>query len=468
MKNSLYFKFIKGYILFGLIGFITIATFSSKLTYSYLIKINSGNLYDEAVVIADTYESSISSTAELESSIPYQLSLVGKFINSNIWIVDDDGKIILDSNNGRFNQHLIENFDPASGTDNYTIGNYYNMFSADMLSVSAPIIYKYSPVGYIIIHMPMEQVTASVNEFLNIVYLTAAIIFLLSLILLVVFTYSVYKPLKTITYGAKEYAAGNLKHEIKLKSSHMDEMGYLAVTLNYMSSELANMEEYQKNFIANVSHDFRSPLTSIKGYLTAILDGTIPPEMQEKYISRVISETERLNKLTEGMIALNSLNSKGLLNKSNFDINRTIKDVCASNENICTKKNISFELTFAAETEMVFADYGKIQQVLYNLIDNAIKFSKNDSTIYISTSMRQKKVFVSVKDTGCGIPKDSIKKIWDRFYKSDSSRGKDKNGTGLGLSIVKEIISAHNEHIDVISTENVGTEFIFSLPSAEL
>ena len=468
MKNSLYFKFIKGYILFGLIGFITIATFSSKLTYSYLIKINARNLYDEAVVIADTYESSISSTAELESSIPYQLSLVGKFINSNIWIVDDDGKIILDSNNGRFNQHLIENFDPASGTDNYTIGNYYNMFSADMLSVSAPIIYKYSPVGYIIIHMPMEQVTASANEFLNIVYLTAAIIFLLSLILLVVFTYSVYKPLKTITYGAKEYAAGNLKHEIKLKSSHMDEMGYLAVTLNYMSSELANMEEYQKNFIANVSHDFRSPLTSIKGYLTAILDGTIPSEMQEKYISRVISETERLNKLTEGMITLNSLNSKGLLNKSNFDINRTIKDVCASNENICTKKNISFELTFAAETEMVFADYGKIQQVLYNLIDNAIKFSKNDSTIYISTSMRQKKVFVSVKDSGCGIPKDSIKKIWDRFYKSDSSRGKDKNGTGLGLSIVKEIISAHNEHIDVISTENVGTEFIFSLPSAEL
>ncbi len=468
MKNSLYFKFIKGYILFGLIGFVTIATFSSKLTYSYLVKLNANNLYDEAVVIADTYENSISSTAELESSIPYQLNLVGNFINSNIWIVDDCGKIILDSNNGKFNQHIIKDFDPASGTDNYTIGNYYNMFSSDTLSVSAPIIYKYSPIGYIVIHMPMEQVTASTNEFLNIVYLTAAIIFLLSLILLIVFTNSVFKPLKTITYGAKEYAAGNLKHEIKLKSNPMDEMGYLAATLNYMSSELANMEEYQRNFITNVSHDFRSPLTSIKGYLTAILDGTIPPELQEKYISRVISETERLNKLTEGMITLNSLNSKGMLNKSNFDINRTIKDVCATNENICMKKNISFELTFAAETEMVFADYGKIQQVLYNLIDNAIKFSKNDSTIYISTTMRQKKVFVSIKDTGCGIPKESIKKIWDRFFKSDSSRGKDKKGTGLGLSIVKEIISAHNENIDVISTENVGTEFIFSLPSAEL
>ena len=116
---------------------------------------------------------------------------------------------------------------------------------------------------------------------------------------------------------------------------------------------------------------------------------------------------------------------------------------------------------------MVYADYGKIQQVLYNLIDNAIKFSNNDSDIYISTAMRQRKVFVSVRDTGCGIPKESLKKIWDRFYKTDSSRGRDRTGTGLGLSIVKEILQAHGENIDVVSTEKVGSEFTFSLPMAE-
>ena len=233
-----------------------------------------------------------------------------------------------------------------------------------------------------------------------------------------------------------------------------------------MSSELNKMEEYQKSFIANVSHDFRSPLTSIKGYLEAILDGTIPQELYSKYFNIVISETERLNKLTEGMLTLNSLDSKGFLSRSNFDINRVIKDTAAAFEGICNAKNIVLDLTFTTDVLMVYADLGKIQQVLYNLIDNAIKFSRDDSVIYIQTLIKYEKVFVSVKDTGAGIPKDSIKKIWDRFYKTDISRGRDKKGTGLGLSIVKEIIQAHGENIDVVSTVGVGSEFIFTLPKA--
>ena len=166
------------------------------------------------------------------------------------------------------------------------------------------------------------------------------------------------------------------------------------------------------------------------------------------------------------MLTLNSLDAKGYLSRTNFDINRVIKDTAASFEGTCGAKNIRFELTFSDTIQMVFADMGKIQQVMYNLIDNAIKFSHPDSTIYIQASSRYEKIFISVKDTGIGIPKDSIKKIWERFYKTDLSRGKDKRGTGLGLSIVKEIIQAHGENIDVISTEGVGTEFIFSLPKA--
>jgi signal transduction histidine kinase len=141
-----------------------------------------------------------------------------------------------------------------------------------------------------------------------------------------------------------------------------------------------------------------------------------------------------------------------------------IKDTAASFEGTCSAKNIRFDLTFSDSIQMVHADMGKIQQVMYNLIDNAIKFSHSNSVIYIQVSERYEKIFVSVKDTGIGIPKDSIKKIWERFYKTDLSRGKDKKGTGLGLSIVKEIIQAHGENIDVISTQDVGTEFIFSLP----
>jgi signal transduction histidine kinase len=135
----------------------------------------------------------------------------------------------------------------------------------------------------------------------------------------------------------------------------------------------------------------------------------------------------------------------------------------ATQEGSCRKKNLTIELLLTGETLYVQADMEKIQQVLYNLIDNAIKFSHNNSTITVETAEKKNKIFVSVKDTGIGIPKEDIKQIWDRFYKTDLSRGKDKKGTGLGLAIVKEVIQAHNENINVVSTEGVGTEFIFSL-----
>jgi signal transduction histidine kinase len=246
-----------------------------------------------------------------------------------------------------------------------------------------------------------------------------------------------------------------------------DEIGYLSASLNYMSTQLRDMEDYQKKFVANVSHDFRSPLTSIKGYLEAMADGTIPVEMQERYFKILLFETERLTDLTADLLTLNEFDTKNLLlDYSDFDIHEVIKNTARSFEGTCTQKKISIELLFAAKVLKVHADKGKITQVLYNLLDNAIKFSSNDSEITIETTERNGKIFVSVKDHGIGIPKKSITKIWDRFYKSDLSRGKDKKGTGLGLAIVKEIIQTHGENINVISTEGVGTEFVFSLKKA--
>lgn len=165
-------------------------------------------------------------------------------------------------------------------------------------------------------------------------------------------------------------------------------------------------------------------------------------------------------------VTLNDIDAKGMLIRSNFDINRVIKNTAASFEMQCDEKNIIIELTFTSDTAMVYADLGKIQQVLYNLIDNAIKFSHNNSKIYISTYPKKEKIFISVNDSGIGIDKKELSKIFDRFYKSDISRGRDKKGTGLGLSIVKDILFAHGENIDTVSTKDVGTEFIFSLPIA--
>ena len=254
-----------------------------------------------------------------------------------------------------------------------------------------------------------------------------------------------------------------MHYEFQVESE--DEIGYLAACLNYMASQIASAEDDQKKFVANVSHDFRSPLTSIRGYLEAMIDGTIPPEMHEKYLGIVLNETERLTKLTNSLLTLNNLNTKGmLLDRTDFNINKVIRNTAASFEGTCLKKTMAIELILTGDEMYVNADMGKIQQVLYNLIDNAIKFSHHDSVIKIETSLKKSKLFISVKDSGIGIPKDDLKLIWDRFYKSDLSRGKDKKGTGLGLSIVKEIINCHGEHINVISTDGVGSEFIFSLP----
>ena len=187
-----------------------------------------------------------------------------------------------------------------------------------------------------------------------------------------------------------------------------------------------------------------------------------------KYLNIVLNETERLTKLTNSLLTLNNLNTKGmLLDKTDFDINQIIRNTVATFEGTCRQKGIAIELLLTGDEFFVNADVGKIQQVLYNLLDNAIKFSHHDSIIKIETTEKHNKIFVSVKDSGIGIPKDAQKFIWDRFYKSDLSRGKDKKGTGLGLSITKEIINSHGEHINVISTEGVGTEFIFSLPSSD-
>lgn len=463
MTRSLYSKFILGYLIFGLLGFITIATFSSKMTRDYLIQYKANDMYDEANIIASSCSTMYQGKRLDSEEVTSQIRALSKYLRAEIWVINRQGTVVMDSQGGSRVQTAINSFDPtAVGNRSYTLGNFYGMFDEKVLSVSAPITGNYNTYGYVLIHLPLSQITQSQNDILNILYITSAIVFALSLIILLVFTQTVYLPLRKITAGANEYAAGNLDYRINVNTH--DEVGYLADTLNYMSDELNKMEEYQKNFIANVSHDFRSPLTSIKGYLEAILDGTIPAEMYEKYLSRVITETKRLHKLTESMLTLNSLDAKGYLNRTNFDINRVIKDTAASFEGTCDSKDLSFDLIFSDSIQMVYADLGKIQQVLYNLIDNAIKFSHNSSTIYIQASGRYEKIFISVKDTGIGIPKDSQKKIWERFYKTDLSRGKDKKGTGLGLSIVKEIIQSHGENIDVVSTEGVGTEFIFSLP----
>lgn len=470
MRKTLYLKFLLAYFIFGFFGFVVVATFVNSMTMEHLTREKADALYKEATLIANTFAKDLYNNETSLDAVKKQLDAIDTYLSANLWIINPSGRMILDSQApvDVENETVISDFDPTiTGSSYYTVGNFFGGFQEEQLSVFAPITSNFNVRGYVVIHYPMNSLIASCNSLLNISYLMLIILFLLSLIILIFFTEMVYLPLRKITEATEQYASGNMHYEFQIESE--DEIGYLGATLSYMASEIARSGDDQKKFVANVSHDFRSPLTSIRGYLEAMLDGTIPPEMHEKYLNIVLNETERLTKLTNSLLTLNNLNTRGmLLEKSTFDINRVIRNTAASFEGTCKRKTIAIELILTGDELYVNADVGKIQQVLYNLLDNAIKFSHQDSVIKIETTEKHNKIFVSVKDTGIGIPKDDQKLIWDRFYKSDLSRGKDKKGTGLGLSITKEIIRAHGEHINVISTEGVGSEFLFSLPVADV
>ena len=468
MRSTLHIKFALLYIIFAFLGIFTTATLGRQLLLDRIAATNSESLYQEANLIASNYLPSYFTDNTTSWAVHSQLNAMRIYLDASLWFVEADGTLITASNlENTAAPERIDGFDPAeTGGKQYLTGEYHGYFQEEVMTVIAPVIQGFQTKGYLLVHQPVSALESRCTRMMIPFYITLAVIFMLSSIFLLGFHYFIYRPLSLITEAATQYASGNLDYEIPVYTQ--DEMGYMSASLNYMSAQLGDMEDYQKKIVANVSHDFRSPLTSIRGYVEAMTDGTIPPELHEKYLNIILFETERLTDLTNDLLTLNEFDTKELLlDKTRFDIQEMIKNTAASFEGVCTEKRVSIELLLLPEQTFVFADSRKIQQVLYNLIDNAIKFSENDDSVKIEVIQKGGKIFVSVKDTGIGISKREINKIWERFYKSDASRGKDKKGTGLGLSIVREAILAHDEHINVISTEGVGTEFIFSLARVE-
>ena len=461
--------FFAAYILLGILGFFLVTFVGSHLLEARLEKSITSDIYQTAHRIAESELVRHNITSTNVESVQNTLSLAANYPDTIIWIINSNGQIILSTRKDISPDHPIDldGFDPASWDSNYyQIGDFYGYFHDSRLSTIAPITEHLNIRGYVAVHYLMSDLYQSRSSLLWIIQLLFVITYLMTAVLFLFYSFYIRKPLYAITKGASEFANGNLSYQIPVKSEN--ELGYLASNLNYMADKLNRNGEYQRQFISNISHDFRSPLTSIKGYVEAMIDGTIPVEMQEKYLKIISYEAERLEKLTRGLLTLNELDiHKRMLNIQDFDINQTIKSTAASFEGTCTTRQILLELILSGQTLYAHADLEQIQQVLYNLLSNAIKFSPDHSTITIETTEKNGKIFVSVKDHGIGIPKSSLNRIWERFYKIDRSRGKDQKGTGLGLAIVKEIISAHGQHINVISTEGVGTEFIFTLEQAK-
>lgn len=473
MRNSILTKFFVGYFSFAVLGFLLITYWSTNLIYNHLLTNDASELQSYASIVVNNVQNAIGDSMYDIDNPDNFFSDFNKVLDCNLLLLDKDNKLVYTTDNTKALTNddaniVIKNFDPNEYTGkSYKINKFYNMYKTDTLSVVQAIRKNNNVFGYVVVHMPTSIIKQSSYDVTHVFYLTYAIILALSLIIFFNFMWFIYLPLKQIRLAAMEYAQGNFSYD-GLMVSNDDEIGDVASSLKYMSKQLNNSREYQKTFISNISHDFRSPLTSIKGYIEAMMDGTIPPEDHKKYLSIVLSEANRLEKLTTGLRELNSWNTTGPeLFLEEFNMESVVASTVETFQGSCEKKNIELIIQFPPKHYNVYADKGKMEQVLYNLLDNAIKFSNPSSKIIIRLYNKGDKQYCSVKDFGMGIPSSSIDKIWQRFYKTDLSRGRDKTGSGIGLSIVKEIIRAHNENIDVISTEGVGTEFVFSIKHAK-
>ena len=475
-----------------LIFFISYFTRRSLITEKQTTLTNEANLI--ATQVISSYFTGDLDAKELASVFNYYSGT----LKADIWYVDERGRLIATS--GYFDESskyrstdvatadrpsvaitqklpnsiytLASDYDIHANT--YTVSDFYGVYSGNVISVNAPIIATKADgkdnsesvyYGALIIHATTDDINTMMGNIYSISFIPCLVIIIIAFSLLQIVSLKILRPIKRLAEVAQDYSKGDFDAETGISSK--DEIGQLAESMEYMASELSKLEEYRHEFISNISHDFRSPLTSIRGYVTAILDGTIPPEKQDRYLNIVLDETNRLTKLTQGLLDLNRLEIYGpYLKLTDFDFIDIVRSSLNTFEIKCIDKNVAIYLNNHAEATIVTADKTKIQQVVYNLLDNAIKFTPPGKNIYIDIVEKDDKLRISIRDQGIGMSEETQKKIWTRFYKDDTSRGKDKGGTGLGLAITREIIKAHNETIDVTSSEGNGSEFIFTLTKA--
>lgn len=302
------------------------------------------------------------------------------------------------------------------------------------------------------------------STFLSLFSMTAVLILFLAMVMSYVSSKRLTRPLNEMTAAVRRFSRGEFEARVTVEPGRDDELSELTVAFNAMADSLEKSDELKNEFIANVSHELKTPMTTIAGFADGILDGTIPKENQDQYLMTISSETKRLSRLVRKMLELSQIQSAGsdMLKKRGFEIDETIRQTLINFESKITARGLDVEVLLPEEPIKVMGDADAITQVVYNLLDNAIKFAEHGSAISISLWKQGKKAFVSVKNRGDTIPPEQLPLIFDRFKKTDASRSRDRDGVGLGLYIVKSILNNHNEDIYAASKDGV-TEFTFSL-----
>ena len=389
----------------------------------------------------------------------------------NYFILDGTTAEVLESSDSERNTHIdvTPNILKAMlGENAYTKGG----SGVDNLDVAIPIAANDKDSGYVIYIIDNKQTMQSLNEEIFSLILQAILIgFIISIVVSLVISRTLLSPIQGMTKAAEAMADGDFSRKINVESE--DEIGILATTFNDMArqietmlEELKNAEMLRREFVANVSHELRTPLTSIRTYAETISDNQgIPQETEEEFLRVIINESDRMTKIVQDLLELSRFDSgNSKLSVERFSIEKSVRDVYAAIALEARKRGHVLNLELEWKMPKILGDRARIEQVLMNIIMNALKYTPDGGTIDIYGGRTGSNVWIRIQDTGIGIPQDELTRVFDRFYRVDKARSRESGGTGLGLAIAKEIATRHGGDIKIDSVLGEGTSVTVTLP----
>ncbi len=396
------------------------------------------------------------------------LNLMGDAIDATIFISDAEGDVLLCSDAALLPPAKKTSLGEITGQVKdslFVISTLEGLFERPQYAAATPILVKERVIGYVLVSAPTASIGNTLSSNLKVYLVSAFGATALSFVVVYLLTLHIVRPLRQMAAATRRFAQGDFSARIKVRGK--DEVAELGDALNHMAVSLSSVEMMRRSFVANVSHELKTPMTTIAGFIDGMLDGTIPPEQQSRYMKIVSDEVKRLSRLVRSMLDLSRIDSGELkMSTVRMDLTEALCSVLVASEQRIEKKNLRITgLEDCGKTE-IDGDYDLICQVLYNLVDNAIKFTNDGGYIDLRLVKADGRVSVTIRNSGAGIPAEEMPQIFERFYKSDRSRALDKNGVGLGLYIVKTVINLHHGEITVRSVEGEFTEFSFWVPAA--
>ena len=451
------------------VGMLTLAVMEYALISKYIYRERVDTLRENSNVIAGFINGG--NSFEHIDKFLYGFS---RSTNRSILIIDKNCKIIMSSADASIYNETAKYIDSKycqevlKKQEDTVVGTLGEVYNIDMFTLQVPVVSGMSDevIGAIFISMPAPEMQEMQSRILKITGVSIVLVALISLLFSFVVSRKISEPIKRIGNVAKKFAKGDFSSRVEIKDGgyNITEVSELAETFNNMAFDLEQADNIRNNFISDVSHELRTPMTTIGGFVDGILDDTIPRENQKEYLKIVKEEIVRLSGLVNSFLDITRLkNGKVSLEMTDFDINETVRRILINFESKINDKNIDVNIEFENDNCLVRADHDSIKRVLTNLLDNAIKFTDASGVITIKVNTKQQEVFVSVKNTGCGIEESELKLIFERFYKVDRSRAINREGTGIGLYIVKDILNQHGKDIKVESREGEYAEFTFNL-----